>query len=117
MFNLNILVGLKPHIGTQRTPLGDVEVEFSQYFIWAAKPGEGEIVVGLVGKQPGAPINFYRQPNGQPWPEAIKQAVREHVAAMLGAGERREGQPPAPAPPELEEEEYEIRDDDEDTVD
>lgn len=103
MTHSDIVVGLIPHVGVQATPLGPVQVEHDQWIIWAARRGEGELQVGYVGKKPGSPINFLRQPNGQPWPELIKQAVRDYVAAELGAGDRRESQPPPPSPPEPEE--------------
>jgi len=93
-------VELRPHIGTQQTRLGPVQVEHDQYIIMAGRHGDQMLHIGYVGKAPGAPINFLRQDNGQPWPGPIKIAVREAIAQQLGSGARREGQPPEPTPPD-----------------
>jgi len=107
-----IAVELRPHKGIQRTALGPVEVEHDQYMIFA-QGGDGPLChVGYVGKQPLAPVNFLRQPSGQPWPEPIKQAVREAIATQLGAGERRECQPPELQPEEDEADDFDDDDSD-----
>jgi hypothetical protein len=96
-------VELKRHKGMQATPFGPVEVTFEQYLILVRQlqPAESAPMhVGYVGTQPNAPINWLRMPNGNEWPEPIKQAVRQHIAYELGLGTRKEGQPPAVQPAE-----------------
>lgn len=108
---MQIQVRLGPHIGIQQTPLGPIEVEHAQHIIWASTDGKPELQVGYVGKQPNAPINLLRQPNGQEWPEAVKAAVRAQIAEQLGAGVRSESQPP-PWQPELDDDEgFDFEDD------
>lgn len=97
-----IIAGLIPHRGIQRTALGPIEIEHDQWIIWAAEEGRGELQVGYVGKHRDAPINWLRQPNGQPWPEPVKQAVRAKIAEQLGGGARQESQSPLRLPPDDE---------------
>jgi len=90
-------VELRQHKGIQATPVGPVEIFFAQYQILVKQTEpvqSAEMHCGYVGTQPGAPINWLRMPNGSEWPEPIKQAVRDHIAVELGAGTRKEGQPP-----------------------
>lgn len=104
MSEIVIDVELRPHRGFQQTRLGPLPVEHNQYEIYAGKPGERRQRIGYVGKQPNAPINFLRQPNGQEWPEVVKQAVRQAIANKLpGDDERREAQPPEQQPDEPDE--------------
>lgn len=110
-----ITIELRPHVGQQRTALGPVNVEFAQRLIFATGENGQTLQVGLVGTQPGAPINFLRQPNGQEWPPAVKDLVRQAVARELGAGVRREGQPPLP--PHLRTDPVDTEIDDEDLGD
>lgn len=90
-------VELRRHKGLQPTPVGPVEVTFEQYQILVSQSEpvqSAQMHVGYVGTQPNAPINWLRMPGGNEWPEVIKQAVREQIAAELGDGSRKEGQPP-----------------------
>ena len=108
-----IAVELRRHKGQRATPLGPVEVTFDQYQILVSNPQAGGRLfhAGYVGTKPGAPINWLRMPTGGEWPEPIKQAVRDAIAEQLGAGTRKEAQPPEPQTVEPEEEEEDLDDD------
>jgi hypothetical protein len=109
---MDIHVELRPHTGLMNTQLGRVEITHAQKIIMAGKPDGPLLQVGYVATHPGAPINFLRQADGREWPKPIKDAVRAAVAEELGAGERRESQPPVP--PNLREAAAAIDEDDED---
>jgi len=109
---MDIQVELRPHIGKQPTAFGPIEVEHNQWMIFARREGGPMLHVGYVGKQPNAPINFLRQPNGQPWPEAVKEIVRQAIAEECGDGSRSEAEPPEPEDPEKSLEEDILGDED-----
>jgi len=115
-----IKVELRKHVGIQQTRLGSIEVEHAQRLIMVTlvqnDGTEATSQVGLVGTQPGAPINFMRQPSGQEWPKPIKDAVRKQVALELGDESRNEAQPPAPQPVVLPVDEEELDDGDTDVM-
>lgn len=93
---ITIEVELRPHVGVMQTRFGPVKVQQNQFIILAGPDGGDVVQVGYVGKQAGAPINWIRDANGQPFPDLIKGAVREAIATELGQAERREAQPPPP---------------------
>jgi hypothetical protein len=112
---MHIEIKLERHIHQMRTPLGLVPVEYDQRRILgrdASDPANPWLLIGYVGTQQMAPINFVRDPQGREWPQAVKQLVRDQVAEQLGAGPRRESQPPDIQPAEPEPEQLDDEDDD-----
>jgi hypothetical protein len=96
---MQITVELRPHVHYRKTALGRVPVVYAQSKIFArdaSDPTSQWILVGYVGTQPDAPINYLRAPDGLAWPEPIKQIIRAAIADQMGAGQRRESQPPDP---------------------
>lgn len=71
--------------------VGEIPQRVAQNIVRAG--GDGKLAeVAIVGTQPGAPINWL-------WhgmPTELKDAVRAAIAADMGAGDRKEAEPPDP---------------------
>lgn len=114
---MNLEIRLEPHIGKKFSrKLGiEVDVEFDQFKIVAGgeeykkATGRDGVWLGLVGKQPGAPINWLPQSNE--FSPAVRAKMAESVQAelarradadqsdkdLVAAGETRKVNDPPPA--------------------
>lgn len=86
---MNLEIRLEPHVGKKFSRrLGiEIEVQFDQFKIMAGgeeykkATGRDGVWLGLVGMQPGAPINWL--PRANEFPPAVRVKMAESVQAEL----------------------------------
>ena len=93
---MDLKIDLVPHVGQQNHHLsGELSVEFDQYSIvvggeqFTKATGRKGMEIGLVGKAPGAPINFLNA--SKRFPSAVLDAVAKAVEQKLADKAAAEG--------------------------